>query len=677
MSGRKAILRLLTVTGFFVSVGFASLALQPAQQASALYDPPACSPHDDWDGLIVYQTYYFYKCPVVNVTLLPHRGTPLPSDQSINNQDDISYGYVIPRSSVGGPDVLANLPSKTDFYNRMYAYGHSADSWAKMGAAYVVHLALGDNAKGSTTITPAQWADFANRLSNPDLTMSVDPNYNITNNSGSFYLNNDMNKFPNGGSGIDMAKLTLDTQRFSSALLFKLGGATVFALEIKCSNVLGTFDGLPPYNPYDLTPTVTGPSGSVEVGGKIASVIPHVKNTGGGSVSAQWQLTETIVPPLGSISKVQTQNTSTPIVNYGSPANSSQVIKQGTRAFASGDDPGIQAEQLTNITVPDKPAGTQICFGLSINPYSAASAPGVWRHSPAVCVVIAKSPKFQIWGGDARVGGKIMTSATTKDAAVFGSWVEYGAMSTLTNTNFASGSGLNGGSMASAKDRNGLTFANIDNSHTSSYGQYASTLPASMSASYFSGLSNKQALPNANISSVAGFATGKAPLVYTTGDVTLTQSGPLAAGKSVIILSTGTVTINKDLTYTTATLSSTKDIPQLIIIAKHINITDAVKQVDAWLLTTSADNSDSINTCSNVAGNLTTTTCANALVINGPVATRQLDLRRTAGSGAGPQSGDPAEVINLRADVYMWGRLEATGLGKAQTVDVTELPPRF
>jgi hypothetical protein len=63
--------------------------------------------------------------------------------------------------------------------------------------------------------------------------------------------------------------------------------------------------------------------------------------------------------------------------------------------------------------------------------------------------------------------------------------------------------------------------------------------------------------------------------------------------------------------------------------------------------------------------------------VNGPVLSDKLILYRTAGSGTGAASGDPAEVFNTRPDTYLWAQLVAAGSGRAETVDTTELPPRF
>jgi hypothetical protein len=673
-------MRILLVVAFFVSVGLTSTVLQPANEAHAIYNPAGCG-HDDWDLVWMYKGYYSNRCPVNNVTLLPHRGTPQPNMSTINNIDEISYGYVIPRAFYGGPDVLANTFSKTDFYNKLLAYNQSPDPWTKMGAAYVVHLALGDNWGGSTTITPAQWADLNNRLSNPSLTMSWSPNYDITNNSSSVYLDNNMARFPDGGFNIDMAKITYDTQTFGGALYFTIGASTVFAIEVKCANVLGTFPGFPAYTPYDLTPSIRGPSGVVEAGGVIAAATPHVNNTGATSPASAWQLTETIVPPGGSISLVQTQSTSLPCINYGSPANNCNVVKQGNQAFASGDDPTIQAQQLTNISVPDKPPGTRICFALSVMPYGSSSPAGEWRHSPAVCVVIAKSPKVQIWGGDLRTRGNITTSVSARGAAQFGSWVEYAAFSTGSNAagyNFASGSGFAGGTTASIAQRNLLTFANTGGS----YGKYALPATPGVAAQFTTAtpvVGPSQPAIGASSLSLSGYASGTYKL--TSGNVTLNASD--LKGTSIVLIApaNGTITIAGDINYKAAdgsdTFTDPSKLPQLIIIAKTINISGAAQNVNAWLLTTGAGNA--VNTCSDVAptANLDSNTCKNQLIINGPVMTDTLYLRRTAGADNAARADTPAETFNLRADAYLWASAMTTGAGRVQTNQLTEAAPRF
>jgi hypothetical protein len=136
----------------------------------------------------------------------------------------------------------------------------------------------------------------------------------------------------------------------------------------------------------------------------------------------------------------------------------------------------------------------------------------------------------------------------------------------------------------------------------------------------------------------------------------------------VVVITSGTVNIEGNITYSDGPLNSLKDIPQVVIISKDINIRDSVTNVDSWLVASGA-----INTCNNFTGNLTTAKCGAILAVNGPVVTNKLILNRTGGTSI----GDPAERFNLRPDAYLWAQLQASGGNKAQTVYSVELPPRF
>lgn len=74
---------------------------------------------------------------------------------------------------------------------------------------------------------------------------------------------------------------------------------------------------------------------------------------------------------------------------------------------------------------------------------------------------------------------------------------------------------------------------------------------------------------------------------------------------------------------------------------------------------------------------LSASTCNRELRVNGPVIAESLWLRRTAGSGTGEASGDPAEVFNLRPDAYLWAKGQAQGRGIWQNTSAKELPPRY
>jgi hypothetical protein len=152
-------------------------------------------------------------------------------------------------------------------------------------------------------------------------------------------------------------------------------------------------------------------------------------------------------------------------------------------------------------------------------------------------------------------------------------------------------------------------------------------------------------------------------------------------GKTIIIVSTGSVTITGNITYKSPAgsdvFTSINQIPQVVIVARNINIEGSVRRIDAWLQTTGT--AGSINTCSDVpvSANLTVGNCADTLQMNGPISTAHLHLRRTAGAENADRAGNPAEIINLRADAYLWAQRWGAESGKALTVYTNELPPRF
>jgi hypothetical protein len=148
----------------------------------------------------------------------------------------------------------------------------------------------------------------------------------------------------------------------------------------------------------------------------------------------------------------------------------------------------------------------------------------------------------------------------------------------------------------------------------------------------------------------------------------------------VINAPTATVTINHDINYINDTMHSISDIPQVVIIANNINIADTVKNIDAWLITPNG----SINTCSSVHGtplavdaDLLSGICEDQLLVNGPVMTSKLYLRRTFGSSDASSYDKAAETFNLRADAYLWAMVHTASSGGIKTEYSTELPPRF
>ena len=261
---------------------------------------------------------------------------------------------------------------------------------------------------------------------------------------------------------------------------------------------------------------------------------------------------------------------------------------------------------------------------------------------------------------------------------VYGSWGEYGIIANG-KADSASGAGLsssfNGRSGVTPRDYSKLTFANIPK-----YGNFSST----------SSVPDNFTLPSVggtrgNISGnvdVNSLASGE----YNAGNVTLTGS-KLSVGKSIVIKSSGVVRISGDLLYTDT--NDVRQLPQLIIYAKNIIIDPSVGEVNAWLIT---QKDGYVSTCGVVISardwlnGVSESSCGKQqLKINGPIKTGRLFLRRTYGGKHASSAkndpnmhpGTPAEIINLRADTYIWAYNNYRNTGAISTMNVRELPPRY
>ena len=261
---------------------------------------------------------------------------------------------------------------------------------------------------------------------------------------------------------------------------------------------------------------------------------------------------------------------------------------------------------------------------------------------------------------------------------VYGSWGEYGIIANG-KADSASGAGLsssfNGRSGVTPRDYNKLTFANIPK-----YGNFSSTssVPDNFTLPSVGGTRGSIS-GNVDVNSLA---SGE----YNAGNVTLTGS-KLSVGKSIVIKSSGVVRISGDSLY--ADTNDVRQLPQLIIYAKNIIIEPSVGEVNAWLIT---PKDGYVSTCGVVirAGDwlsgVSDASCGKQqLRVNGPIKTGRLFLRRTYGGKHASSAkndpnmhpGTPAEIINLRADTYIWAYNNYRNTGAISTMNVRELPPRY
>lgn len=550
-------------------------------------------------------------------------------------------------------------------------------AWSRTGAAFIVNTMLGYGiGSGSKTrsITPAMWTELETRLVARATNNRI--NWNATFDSS--YAGTSRNTYIRiirNADGVLRHDVVYDNSynNRNGIIIYNDNGTIAYKLWYACANPVGSMGGGLPASNFNLNPTVNGTPNFGEPGAS-TNLTPTINNTGSTpSTSAEWRLVQFNVPagqalPNGAV------NGTFPTTHYGYGAttidNGNQVFQRNSTNVAQG-----------NRTLPDAPVDTRICYALSVRP--ASNTTGDWRHSNPFCVTIAKAPKLQVKGGDIVAGragtGDIVTSAITKNISgqnrTFGSWGEYAVSATGIVRGMASGAGYSGG-------RVNATVCNVAYLTISNAGTGTCT-----NATVFGGYANLPSLPAVttrfNPTATAGatldVATAPNQTVYRgTGTIRVNASAPITPGRWIVINApTANIIVTSNITYTNAALTSVSQIPQIVIIADSISIDPTVTQIDAWLMATGT--TGRINTCTQVANatDLRSTNCTNQLTINGPVAARTIDLRRTAGSGSGASSGDPAEIINLRPDAFLWATSYTSDAGRVPTVSTKEVPPRF
>ena len=318
--------------------------------------------------------------------------------------------------------------------------------------------------------------------------------------------------------------------------------------------------------------------------------------------------------------------------------------------------------------------GDRICWVAYVAKYNKDAGEHDYSYSAPECRTVGKVPKVQFWGADVRSAQEVKTGEPrTIGTGVYGSWAEYAIMS---NHSVESASAAKLSSSADGRttlptetERNLLTFSN-----TAPYGNFGSTFVSTIPGTYHADDATGVGMSGpVNIGAI-GDGTYKANALTING-------GELASGQTVVIKSTGTVTITGNITKASGFYANNSDVPQLVISANRIIIDASVTQVDAWLIAKTGPTSY-VSTCGSTSGGaqwlqgVTSDTCNQPLIINGPITANHLYLRRTSGSEAGSRHV-PAEVLNLRPDTYLWANATARKSQSISTMYTRELPPRF
>ena len=549
--------------------------------------------------------------------------------------------------SKGHNVVQGGLPNWS-YSNKEAFINYVLNSAPQLAKNYFVRTMLGQDASSSwsgTSVSNSEVTDWLNRIRGNNISIGVEGYSTETNTlrcGGTI-----------SGGGYNIVKYNEKTPASKSSVVFRNNnGSVVYVIKIDCANPLGDLPGLPVATRYSLSPSISTNSAAIVESGSGINLHLKVNNNGNmTSNNTNWWVTRTI------------------------DGKDNGKVFLDTRTFGVGDNEWDKTDAPSEAS-----AGAQVCYVLSLSPRSNDNNSEV--SSNKICIKIGKKPKFQIWGGSFWVGGSVQTSTSTKNmngtSATFGSWDEYGIFSTGTLTGMASGSafasanGLSG--VNSACDYSKLSFANSNSNGncdpSTVIGNYTNSKSIPDIASNFPTNASTPAA-SSDLSALQGLY-----VVDPNNSLTI-NGGTIKKGQWVVINApNATITIAGNIDYTNETLNSLNDIPQVIIIANKIVINSNVTNIDSWLIAKKSGLTDGeIYTC-DVVGD-TVKICDKQLKINGPVITDKLFLRRTAGSGSGVNSGDPAEIINLRADAYLWSANRASINGHIQTIYVTELPPRF
>lgn len=423
---------------------------------------------------------------------------------------------------------------------------------------------------------------------------------------------------------------------------------------------------------FELTPKLDGPrDDNVPVNEEVDDVDAIVDKTGRAETDrADWVFGRLIVPPGVSIPGAGgvTQSQESSQQRYRGNGRTWRQIEDGSRIFRNSS---TRVARDSGYRIPGGlENGTRVCWTLAVSPPNGLYTG--WRYARPLCITVRPQPlkpTTQLWGFDARIGGKIVTSTARISNRTYGSWGEYGALSGGRNIGFGSASGLNNGVPGTTQSSwSKLTFANAAQSDCS--GPY--------------GCHGFVGYPDAMVQALRSRCESSG--------TTVTQG---VLNDHNIICVDGTANITGNIDNPGGNTNNPGNLRQFVIIADDIIIDEDVRNVDAWLIAvpredpvTGEEVGGRISTCSAVrAGgsyfpsfesisSLSEATCPQRLTVTGPVVANGLYLFRTTDPN---KEGRPAEIFNLRADAFLWAYAGGiTGADPvAQTTSLREIPPRF
>jgi len=424
-----------------------------------------------------------------------------------------------------------------------------------------------------------------------------------------------------------------------------------------------------------------------------------------------------------SFMSVSGQNRYCDVASADSSDENVQKIKSSYTLNSDGDTDGSTDTVIDSgiFAAYDIPAGKYFCVSVAVYPansgaytnYNDTSGSDGWAISPSTCVVVAKKPAFQVWGGNIFINGKSTVYSIAKNSLhnnfskwtdtyaygiskinpvrYYSSWDELaiimtdgssasgiasGAASGYTTNSNGSLESNPAGSSKAIYTLNHLTIPNTDSATQTKAKSYSSTKENLISdyidnnkAKSVSGSIN---LADAGVYNVEKTENSETRRTYASGDITISSTSELPMRTTHIISSDGTITIDNNLIYNQNTYVSTTQVPQYLIYAKgNINIVCQVTEINAILIT-----NGKINTCAD-GGDTNDRKRSNQLVIKGAIIADQMVFGRTYGASIGAYSEIPAEIIDADPTAYLWGISKATKTPTLSTAFLKELAPRY
>ncbi len=313
--------------------------------------------------------------------------------------------------------------------------------------------------------------------------------------------------------------------------------------------------------------------------------------------------------------------------------------------------------------IENLPSGTTICFALSVYPWQITedSKDYKWAHSKPECLTVSKKPYFAVENGMLVSGEHIVTNLTktpAPDSKRYGSWVEYNAAAQGQIMNALATNIPNSAGRTYGPDRwHKLTFANTSDPKGHFHGNIGEDV--------IDALSFFESLPG---------NSGK----YANTTYERHGGGNIGGHKSGIHIYEGNSTITGDI----------NGGDQMVIVVKgDLTINHKVQNINAWLIVSGTLYTSDVSLTRDRMSRGDATRDERPLVVNGPVRASEIKLRRTAGSGIKSaidslknpqvQFNQPAETFRLTPDTFIWSYNNSRDKGKAQTVYLREVAPRY